>query len=195
MKPYLKYEFRIFRWIQLSLEKVKAIEQNLEIDKGLGYRYQDADNKDMVEFHVDQNLAFQDEVSTTLYGGNLSVRIPANVKPLICFGHDKCIFKQFTFTPKAWTVPDGQKSMILKDEGLGVMISAFISREFGFGFYISSEDLEKVNKKREGTKYSDEDATKTIRGNSLKAPHSPSLHSLSSLSAVQTTKVTGTMTT
>jgi hypothetical protein len=57
----------MFCWIQLSLEKVKAMEQNLEIDEGLGYRYQDADKKDLVEFHVDKNPAFQDEVSTTLY--------------------------------------------------------------------------------------------------------------------------------
>ena len=56
--------------------------------------------------------------------------------------------------------------MIPKDEGLGVMISAFCSREFGFGLDISLEDLAKVNKKREGTKYSDEDAAKKIRGNS-----------------------------
>jgi hypothetical protein len=171
VKRYLKYEFRMFRWVQLSLEKVKAMEGNAEIDEGLGYRYQDNENKDMVEFHVDQHPSFQDSVSTTLYGGSLSVRKPVNVKPLICFGQDECIFKQFTFTPKAWTAPDGQKSMIPKDEGLGVMISAFVSREFGFGFAISLEDLEKVNKKREGKKYSDEDAAKKIRGNSSnKAP-------------------------
>jgi DNA-binding transcriptional regulator YhcF (GntR family) len=166
IKRYLKYEFRMFRWVQLSLEKVKAMEENEEIDEGLGHRYKDSENKDMVEFHVDQHHSFQDGVSTTLYGGNLSVRRPANEKPLICFGQDECIFKQFTFTPKAWTAPDGQKSMIPKDEGLGVMISAFCSREFGFGLDISLEDLAKVNKKREGTKYSDEDAAKKIRGNS-----------------------------
>ena len=56
--------------------------------------------------------------------------------------------------------------MIPKDEGLGVMISTFCSHAFGFGYYISLEDLEKVNKKRERTKYSDEDAAKKIRGNS-----------------------------
>jgi hypothetical protein len=170
VKRYLKYEFRMFRWIQLPLEEVKAMEENKKIDEGLGYRYQNSENKDMVEFHVDLHPTFQDRVSTTLYGGNLSVRIPANVKPLICFGQDECIFKQFTFTPKAWTAPDGQKSMIPKDEGLGIMISAFVSREFGFGFYILLEDLEKVNKKREGEKYSDEDAAKKVRGNSSKAP-------------------------
>jgi hypothetical protein len=170
IKPYLKDEFRMFRWIHLSLEKVKVMEQNLEIDEGLGYRYQNSENKDMFEFHVDQNSSFQDGVSTALYRGNLSIQIPANVKPLICFGQDKCIFKQFTFTPKAWTAPDGQKLMIPKDEGLVVMISAFISCEFGFSYYTSLVKLEKVNKKREGTKYSDEDVAKKIQGNSSKAP-------------------------
>ncbi len=60
--------------------------------------------------------------------------------------------------------------MIPKDEGLSVMLSAFVSREFGFGFYISLEDIEKVNKKREGAHYSDKDAAKKIRGNTMKAP-------------------------
>jgi hypothetical protein len=51
------------------------------------------------------------------------------------------------------------------------MISAFVSREFGFGYSISLGGLEKVNKKREGTHYSDQDAAKKIKGNSLmKAP-------------------------
>jgi hypothetical protein len=40
------------------------------------------------------------------------------------------------------------------------MVSAFVLREFGFGYYISLEDLEKVNKKREGTHYSDQDVAK-----------------------------------
>jgi hypothetical protein len=74
------------------------------------------------------NIFFQDRVATTKYGGKLSIRKPANVKPLVCFGQDECIFKQFTFTQKAWTAPDGQKAMIPKDEGLRIMISAFVSR-------------------------------------------------------------------
>ena len=65
---------------------------------------------------------------------------------------------------------DGQKSMIPKEEGLGVMISAFVLRELGFGYFISMEDLDKVNKKREGNHYSDEEAAKKIKGNTMKAP-------------------------
>jgi hypothetical protein len=56
---------------------------------------------------------------------------------LICFGQDECIFKQYLFTGKAWTMPDGQKPIIPKDEGLGVMVSDTVSSEFGFGLKLS----------------------------------------------------------
>jgi hypothetical protein len=49
--------------------------------------------------------------------------MPPNNEPLICFGQDECIFKQYLFTGKAWTMPDGQKPIIPKDEGLGVIFS------------------------------------------------------------------------
>jgi hypothetical protein len=132
----------------LPLEEVEEIEESLECDEGLRYRYRDSKpGKRMVKFHVDEHPSFQDRVSMTKYGGNLSVRKTSQVKPLICFGQDECIFKQFLLTPKAWTAPDGQKAMIQKDEGLGVMISAFVSLEMGFGYDISEEDLVKVNEK------------------------------------------------
>jgi hypothetical protein len=80
--------------------------------------------------------------ATTKFGGNMSIQKPPNMKPLICFGQDECIFKQFFFTGKAWTAPDGQKPVIPKDEGLGVMISAFAAQKFGFGMLrLSNEDL------------------------------------------------------
>jgi hypothetical protein len=157
IKQYMQFEERVFRLIQLPLEQVEEMEQNKEIEEGLGYRYED-----MVKFHVDEHPFFQDRMSTTEYGGDLSIRKPADVKSLVCFGQDECIFKQFTFTPKAWTAPGGQKAMIPKDEGLGVMISAFVSREFIFGYCLSPQDLQKVNKEREGKHYSDKDAAKKI---------------------------------
>jgi hypothetical protein len=54
--------------------------------------------------------------------------------------------------------------MIPKDEGLGIMISAFVSREFGFGYYILPDNLQKVNAAREGKYYSDVKAAKKIKG-------------------------------
>jgi hypothetical protein len=62
----------------------------------------------------------------------------------------------------AWTAPDGQKSMIPRYEGLGIMISVFVSHEFGSGYYISPEDLKKVSMARESKHYSaTKDAAKT----------------------------------
>jgi hypothetical protein len=119
VKRYVEYEKRMFCWLQLPLAKVKEMEEMLDIDKGLGCRFTDSTTyEEMAEFHADQHPSFQDSVSTIKHGGSLSVRKPVGNKPLICFGQDECVFKQFAFTPKAWTAPDGQKSMIPKDEGL-----------------------------------------------------------------------------
>ncbi len=46
-----------------------------------------------------------------------------------------------------------------KDDGLGVMISGFQSREFGFGLVVSDEQLKEVNEKRKNPKYKDLKAT------------------------------------
>ena len=46
--------------------------------------------------------------------------------------------------------PDGQKPIIPKDDGLGVMLPAFVSRKFGFGMKLSVEDLlQEVNEYRQ----------------------------------------------
>jgi hypothetical protein len=96
--------------------------------------------------------------------------MPQNTKPVICFGQDECIFKQFIFTGKAWISPDGQKPVIPKDEGLGVMISAFVLREFRFGMKLADADLQKVNEYRQGKHYSDRSAAMFKRGSSARQP-------------------------
>jgi hypothetical protein len=125
----------------------------------------------MVELHFGDHHSFQDTMNTiTTFGGNLSVRFPEGRKPLICFGQDEAIMKQYCFTSKTWTTPAGQKAIIPKDEGMGVMISAFVLREFGFGLTLSQQQLQKVNKARQATKYSDQEAAKEIRGKIFKDP-------------------------
>jgi hypothetical protein len=103
-------------------------------------------NNTWVEFHIDDHPSFQQRMNgTTEFGGNLSVFKPPNSKPLIGFGQDKSILKQYAFTTKAWTTPDGTRGFIPKDEGAGVMIlSAFVSREYGFGMDISPDNLARV---------------------------------------------------
>jgi len=86
----------------------------------------------------------------------LSVHKPSNSKSLNSFGHDKCIFKQFTFCAKSWQGPNGKIMMIPKDDGLGIMISAFQSHEFGFGLDLTDSDLMEVNTYHEGKMCKDE---------------------------------------
>ena len=68
------------------------------------------------------------------------------------FGQDEVIMKQFLFTSLAWTLPDGSRPLVPKDEGMGLMVSAFTSRELGFGYSLSYENLMKVNEYRKGQK-------------------------------------------
>ena len=68
------------------------------------------------------------------FGGHMSV-LARDEKPLISFGQDECIFCQYIFNQKAWVTPDGICPLIPKDEGMGIMVPVFVSREFGFGYH------------------------------------------------------------
>ncbi len=54
-------------------------------------------------------------------------------------------FLQYIFTGSAWSGPQGKLAIIPKDEGKGIMISAFQSREFGFGMNLSQIEIQKIN--------------------------------------------------
>ena len=178
MRRYIEQEQRMFRWIQLPLLEVEAMVEAGELQKGMGRQYKGTttgqrlttDNtNDWVEFHIDDHPSFQKRMNeTTEFGGNLSVFMPPNPKALIGFGQDESILKQYAFTPKAWCAPDGTRGLIPKDEGAGVMISAFVSREYGFGMDLSPDDLARVNQTRNGKKYSDEVAAIAVNGNANK---------------------------
>jgi hypothetical protein len=54
-------------------------------------------------------------------------------------------FCQFIFTRKACKGPKGECAIIPKEEGYGLMISAFQSQEFGFGMKLTADDLHVIN--------------------------------------------------
>jgi hypothetical protein len=94
----------------------------------------------MVEYHVNSCTEFQERMNNeTKFGGNLSVRMNKEEKPLIMFGHNEAIFKQYLLTKISWYGPDGISILVPKDDGQGVMISAFQSIELGFGVKVSQE--------------------------------------------------------
>ena len=93
---YLMYELRMFRWVQIKEEDAQCLEEEGEIPAGSGYRYIcPLTGEKMVELHVDtSDKAVEKGNIIGDFGGNLSVRLPIGVKPLIIFGHDECIYKQ-----------------------------------------------------------------------------------------------------
>ena len=98
------------------------------------------------------------------------------------FGQDECIFKQYSFTKKTWILPDGTRPLIPQSEGMGIMLSAFQSREFGYGLPISDADLAKINAEKRGKDkfYSDLSAAQSRNGKHWKPKltHSPFVYEL-----------------
>jgi hypothetical protein len=88
----------------------------------------------MVELRIDSRHLFVERANTeSKCGGWVSVWKTENEPALIMFGHDECIFKQVHTTNKSWKASNGKTGLIPKDDGQGVIISTFQSREFGFG--------------------------------------------------------------
>jgi len=165
-KSYLAEEINMYRWVQLTQDEFNEIKGQ----GATGYDYLDDDGKQMIEMHVD--CCPQDILSkkiTTTYGGNLSIRKDPNTKPVVSFGQDEVIIKQYILPPKQWVGSNGERAISPKDEGYGIMYSCFCSREFGLFTELTPEHLERVNLQRENKKYADSTALKTLRGHDNKA--------------------------
>ena len=164
VERYFAYELLAHRWYCIPAAKRDKMVEEGKISKSMGYKFEKEDGRLFYEFHVDDHDAFQLACDSLPYGGNLSVRKPSDKKALMMLGQDEVIMKQFLFTLLSWTLPDGSKPLIPKDEGAGLMLSAITSRELGFGFTVSESALEAVNEKRMNMKYSDEKAATVLFG-------------------------------
>jgi hypothetical protein len=112
------------------------------------YNYAKTDGTSMMEFHFDDHAYFQNIQLDLIFGASLSVHKPTSSKPAIIFRQDECIFKQFKFMKKIWILPDGRYPLLPKDDGAGIMVSAFVSKEYGFVLNLTCSQLAVVNKKR-----------------------------------------------
>jgi hypothetical protein len=115
----------------MSVEKAESIQSSLPGNDKLmviGYKYNNpVTDTECIEFHVDDHDCMQ-EFPNEMYGiysGNLSVRRPVDRKHLFIFGQDESIFNQFSFGSKQWVGPSGQRSILPKSTGMGLMISSF----------------------------------------------------------------------
>ena len=63
-----------------------------------------------------------------------------------------------------WTGPKGERALLPKDEGAGVMISSFVSREHGLIQEWNDDTLHRINEIRQGARYADEEAAMKVYG-------------------------------
>ena len=177
---YLCRELWCHRWIQLPKKEVIMLEKKYGskfIQCKDGYEYINKHELTMIEFHVDSHDCLRPYYESIEFGGNLSIRKREEDKPLVIFGQDECIFKQYQFNNKQWYLPDGTCQILPKDEGLGIMYSSFVSRDFGYGLDLTPDDMMKVNKKRESEKYCNEEAAKAVQnGYVMKKTYCISIH-------------------
>ena len=88
-----------------------------------------------------------------------------------CFlGKYEAIFKPYIFTKKMWT-HRVRCWLVPKDDRHSIMISAFQSREFVFGYTLTVPDLQIINEYRAlHPKYVDTDTSTAILGHTNKGP-------------------------
>jgi hypothetical protein len=158
------------------VKKWKSENKISEDDAGRGYTYYQDQHSgvpgdEMVEFHVDDYDMLDciaEEMGFGMFGGNLSVRKPPDVKPIMIFGQDESVFNQFLLKSRQWVGPQGQRPLLPKTDGLSLMLSAFQSRETGFGVHISRAQLDEINDTRRGQNYVDVDAAIAVHGQAVK---------------------------
>jgi hypothetical protein len=146
------------------------LEECGQIAKNSGYSYYDEESQiHMREYNVDTMRAFDDKINSLPFGGQLSVHRPRGSRVVVFVGQDEANYKRFLFLTKMWIGPNGERPLLPKDEeGTGVMVSAFICREYGLIRKIDDAILAAVNIRRQGRKYADEEAAEDIYGTTLK---------------------------
>ena len=101
----------------------------------------------------------------------MSVRAPAESRPIEIFGQDESVFSQFLFLPNSWVGSNKERGLFPKSNGEGYMISVFVSRDSGFGPPVTEEQLQLINAYQHGKQYVDKAAALEI----LKTVKKPSL--------------------
>ncbi|KAI2503952.1 hypothetical protein MHU86_10518 [Fragilaria crotonensis] len=127
----------------------------------------------MIEFHVNDHDFFHDVAKDMGYGvmgGNLSVRKSESSpsKPLMIFGQDESVFNQYLIGNRQWVGHEGQRALLPKTEGMGLMLSAFQSPETGFGLKLSRIQISEINETRRNKNYVNADAAIAIHGQEMK---------------------------
>jgi len=135
----------------MSLEGIPMTEVH-----ALHFKDDDNTRAKLVQLLDDNNLAFSHSVR----------------QPLIIFGQDEAIFKQYLMQLKVWLGRGGKQPLRPKDDGQGLMVSAMKCREFGFGFDLTPQQLAIVNiwRATHRPNYLDRAAATKVHGSHVKEP-------------------------
>jgi hypothetical protein len=82
-------------------------------------------------------------------------------------GQNESAFAQYLLGNRTWIGLAGQHPLLPKSEGDGYMLSAFVSREFGFGKVLTKEELDQDNAARQAVgrnAYVNKQAAKDVLG-------------------------------
>ena len=107
---------------------------------------------------------------------NLSHWFPTNRQPVIIIGQDESIFKPYSSSARMWHGSDGRSTLVPKDDGHGVMISAIVNRTWGFrtnGNQILPEQFHEINQLRlhpSHNTYILTEAALNVNGHTAKGP-------------------------
>ena len=164
----------------MPIDKYERLKQQGETFCSKRYKYKDGNRDTCIKFHVDDGNHLTKMGSKTPFGGYLSVCKPKDEKPLIIFGQDECIYKQFIFCNKCRMRPKGESQLTPKDEGEDLIVSGFVSREYEFDWKLIEQQLQKVNNLRKDKEYIDKEASISKFGKSVKSNlnSSPFIHDL-----------------
>ena len=169
-RKYLtEIEPRCLRWVQYRSDELKAA----NLDPDFGYMYFDEDFNILYEFHID--YCCRENKSTTanaMHGkvASMSVRAPPGARPCEAIGQDESLFSQYQFPSKSWVGPNLERALLPKSPGEVLMLSAFLSRDLGFGMQMTDEQLALVNASRQGTHYIDRAAALEVHKYTQKQP-------------------------
>ena len=153
LKKYFPREILKYKWAILTDDQAKQLEDDEDepLRKNVFYRRPDGKREYHISVHS-KLINYVSQPNRTKHGGDLSVRKPANQRPVIEVGQDEAIFDQYAFTSRTWHGSEGQTTMRPKGTGDGLMASAMVGPSLGFGYNanITFYDLMRINENRRG---------------------------------------------
>eukprot|EP00733_Pompholyxophrys_punicea_P000119 Pompholyxophrys_punicea_v1_NODE_18_length_5920_cov_44.741176.p1 type:complete len:649 gc:universal NODE_18_length_5920_cov_44.741176:695-2641(+) len=156
---------RLPLWLQVPQSDLSVTHESQKWEANRVHHYINSTGVSMVEFHVDklQDQNLREKVGS--FGGNWSVRRSSEAAtkcrydhdPLVCkcsrqayhIGQDESIYKAYLAPSKEWSV-GGLKTLRKKHDGPGEMVSGFQDEVRGFGFPMTSTELENFNLVQKG---------------------------------------------